>query len=161
MRSTRKRLIENAREPGRSLDSAALDRLLGDRLRLLNQDSMRSFARHMEPLELSPTLYSILILVRDNPGCRQAEISQVLAMHQPNLVERVGLLVSRGLVARREDPTDRRASVLELTFAGRHCMEKVTQAHAAHEAEMRARLGEARYDVLFELTPLAPPQARE
>lgn len=159
MRQPDKRLAEPPRGSGRALDTGALDKLLGYRLRLLEKAFMRSFARHMEALELSPTLYSILQLVHDNPGCRQADISQALAMHQPNLVERVGLLADRGLVARREDPTDRRASVLTLTFAGRHFMEKVAAAHAAHEAEMRDWLGEERYRGLLELTPLTDPNA--
>lgn len=154
MRQPRKSPVDTARDAGRGLDSSKLEPLLGFRLRLLEQAFMRGFARHMEPLELTPTLYSILVLVRDNPLCRQADLSQALNMHQPNLVERVNLLVTRGVLARREDPTDRRASVLELTFAGRHFMEKAAIAHEAYEAEMRRRLGEERYQALLDLIPL-------
>ena len=154
MRQTRKRLADAPREAGRVLDAGSLDKLLGFRVRLLEQAFMRGFARRMDPLELTPTLYSILILVRDNPLCRQADISQALNMHQPNLVERVNLLVNRGLIARREDPSDRRASVLELTFAGRHFMEKVAAVHEAYEADMREWIGEDRYQALLELVPL-------
>lgn len=159
MRQNLKRLTEGARESGRLLDTANLQRALGFRLRMFEQASMRSFARHMEPLELTPSLYSILVLVEDNPECRQADLAQALNMHQPNLVERVSLLVSRGVVARRADPSDGRASVLELTFAGRHFMEKVAAAHAAHEAEMRDWIGEERYVALLELLSI-PDGAR-
>jgi DNA-binding MarR family transcriptional regulator len=154
---TKKRLAETPRETGRGLDTGGLDQLLGFRVRMLEQAFMRGFARHMEPLDMTPTLYSILVLIRDNPLCRQSDLSNALSMHQPNLVERVGLLISRGLVARREDPTDRRANALELTFAGRHFMEKVAEAHAAYEAEMRAWLGPERYDALMQLVPSADP----
>lgn len=135
----------------RQLDLGGLDSALGFRLRMLEQAVMRSFGRHMDPLEISPTLYSILILVEANPGCRQIELSQALGMHQPNLVERVGLLMERGLVTRREDARDRRANVLELTFAGRHFMQKLREAHDGHVAEVRAMLGEARYQSLMGL----------
>jgi DNA-binding MarR family transcriptional regulator len=135
------------------MDCRSLDARLGFRVRMLEQAFMRGFARHMDPLEVTPTLYSILVLIRDNPLCRQSDLSHALNMHQPNLVERAGLLIARGLVARREDPTDRRASALELTFAGRHFMEKVTAAYAAYEAEMRQVLGPERYDALLMAIP--------
>jgi DNA-binding MarR family transcriptional regulator len=137
----------------RQLDMGGLDAVLGFRVRMLEQAILRSFARHMDPLELSPTLYSILVLIEANPLCRQIELAQALSMHQPNLVERVGLLMQRGLVARREDPRDRRANVLELTFSGRHFMAKVRAAHDAHLAELRRLLGPERYAGLLDLIP--------
>lgn len=155
MRQPRKPLAEAPREAGRPLDSSNLDKLLGIRVHLLEQAMMRCFARHMDPLELTPTLYAILVLVSDNPACRQIDLSQALNMHQPNLVDRVNLLVARGLVTRREAPNDRRANVLELSFAGRHFMEKVALAHDAHEVEMQRMLGGDRYAALLQLMP--PP----
>lgn len=136
----------------RQLDLADLQEALGFRVRMLEQRIMRNFARHMEPLKVSPTLYSILRLIEANPRCRQAEVSQALGMHQPNLVERVGVLIDRGLVARMEDPSDRRANVLELTFAGEHFMEKLTAAHDRHIADLHAQLGAERYAALLDLT---------
>lgn len=135
----------------RPLAMAGLDDALGFRLRMLEQYILRNFALHMDPLKISPTLYSILMLIQANPKCRQAELSQALGMHQPNLVERVGLLIDRGLVARAEDPADRRANVLELTFAGQHFMEKVAQAHDLHLADLYSQLGRDRYEALLEL----------
>ncbi len=140
--------------PQRPLSMAGLDGALGFRLRLLEQHILRNFALHMEPLKISPTLYSILMLIEANPRCRQAELSQALDMHQPNLVERVGLLIERGLVARAEDPADRRANILELTFAGRHFMEKVAEAHDRHLADLQRQLGAERYEALLELCAL-------
>ncbi|MET0339303.1 MAG: MarR family transcriptional regulator [Caulobacter sp.] len=136
--------------PQRRLSMAGLDEALGFRLRLLEQYILRNFALHMDPLKISPTLYSILMLIQANPKCRQAELAQALGMHQPNLVERVGLLIDRGLVAREEDPADRRANVLELTFAGEHFMEKVAQAHDRHLTDLHDQLGQ-RYEALLAL----------
>jgi len=113
---------------------------------------MRSFARHMEALEISPTLYSILVLIDANPDCRQSDLSQALDMHPPNLVERVGLLVQRGLVVRKRDANDGRAHMLELSSAGRAFMDKLRIAHDAHIADLRERLGPAAYDGLMALT---------
>jgi DNA-binding MarR family transcriptional regulator len=149
----RKRPVDLPREGGRPLDTAGLEAALGFRLRMLEQVVMRSFARHMGELDVTPTLYSILMLVQDNPLCRQTDLSLALKMHQPNLVERVGILIERGLIARREDPTDRRANVLQLTFAGKRFMDRMAEAHDAHLGEMRQLLGGTRYDALMELIP--------
>jgi DNA-binding MarR family transcriptional regulator len=78
-------------------------------------------------------------------------------MHQPNLVERVGILIERGLVSAQTDPNDRRANTLQLTFAGKHFMEKLQQAHEAHLADMKALLGEASYTLLIETLANIPP----
>jgi DNA-binding MarR family transcriptional regulator len=124
---------------------------LGFRLRMLELAVSRSFATHFQDLDITPTLYAILTLIEDNPRCRQSDLSCALGMHQPNLAERVALLIERGLVTARPDSSDRRANVLELTFAGRHFMDKLNQAHEAHLAELRSRLGEEVYDSLMRL----------
>ena len=158
MHASNRRQAERLRQEDPALDISGLESALGFRLRMFEQAVMRSFARHMEPLELTPSLYSILVLIRDNPLCRQAELSQALNMHQPNLVDRVGLLIGRGLIVRQEDPADRRANVLELSFAGRHFMDKVDAAHAAHADEVRGLLGAQRHDALVEGIPLSLPE---
>lgn len=122
---------------------------------MLDQIIAKSISRHLQPLDVTPTLYSILVLIEDNPLCRQTDLSQMLKMHQPNLVERVNVLVERGLIARRVDPNDRRAYVLQLTFAGKHFMEKLTAAHEAHIAEMKSFLGEAGYFAILNALPPA------
>ena len=136
----------------RELDMGGLEQALGFRLRVLEQTVMRSFARHMDPLELSPTLYSILVLIAANPACRQIELAQALSMHQPNLVDRVALLMERRLVVRRGDAKDRRANVLALSTEGQRFMPRVRAAHEAHLAEIRELLGTARYAALLQLS---------
>ena len=159
MNTSPRKPLERSRPEPAPLTLARLEHALGFRLRMFEQSVTRSFARHMDPLELTPSLYAILVLIRDNPGCRQTTLSQALNMHQPNMVDRVGLLIERGLIVRREDPADRRAQVLELSFAGRHFSEKVDAAHAAHAAELRCLLGSERFDALCELIPLTLPEA--
>ena len=122
---------------------------------MLDQIIGKSFSRHLQPLDITPTLYSILVLIQDNPHCRQTDLSQMLKMHQPNLVDRVNVLVERGLITRRADPNDRRAYVLQLTFAGTHFMEKLAAAHEAHIKEVKAFLSEERYQAILEVLPPA------
>jgi DNA-binding MarR family transcriptional regulator len=150
----RKKSVELAPDAGRALDASALEAALGYRLRMLEQLVMRSFSRRLEPYDITPTLYSILVLIQDNPACRQTELSQALGMQPPNLVERVSRLVERGYVARAEDTADRRANVLSLTAAGVGFMQAVSQSHEDHVAEISELLGRERYESLVELTAL-------
>jgi len=74
-------------------------------------------------------LYSILILIKVNPGCRQTDIGAALGTLQTNLVRRIDILVDRGLVTRTPDPIDRRGKVLRLTPAGEQMAALAEQRH--------------------------------
>ncbi|MET0274313.1 MAG: MarR family transcriptional regulator [Phenylobacterium sp.] len=138
-----------------ALRTGRLDAALGFRVRLLEQLVARAFGRHFDVLGMTPTLYSILVLIEDNPRCRQTDLANALKMHQPNLVERVGLLIERGLIARREDASDRRANVLELTLTGQQFMDRVADAQAAVTRDLKESLGEDVHAALLELMPAA------
>lgn len=136
---------------GRELDMAGIEQALGFRLRLAQQFVFREFAALFSPLELSPVLYSALILIEANPGCRQTDLAAALGVRQPNLVERIDSLVQRGLVSRSTDPDDRRANVLKLTPAGKRFMLRAHATHDRHTRQLIERLGEEDYDKLVEI----------
>jgi len=136
---------------GRALDMAGLDQALGFRLRLAQQFVFREFAAHFAPLELSPVLYSALLLIEANPGCRQTDLAAALGVRQPNLVERIDSLVQRGLVSRSPDPDDRRANVLKLTPAGQRFMVRAHAVHDRHTRQLIERVGEENHDKLVEI----------
>ncbi len=150
-----KAVVDEVRNVDRSLDLTGLSTALGFQLRMLDQLVSKKFAAHFQRLEITQTLYAILILLEENPLCRQTDLSVALRMHQPNLVERVNILIERGLIARRTDPSDRRANALELTFAGRHFLKTLSETHDALTADLRAEIGPEVYDKLMALIPQA------
>jgi DNA-binding MarR family transcriptional regulator len=153
VRTSTKLAADPGRETASPLDIGRLETALGFRVRMLEQVIARSFASHFDALGVTPMLYSILVLIEDNPLCRQTDLANALKMHQPNLVERVGLLIERGLIARREDANDRRANVLQLTLAGKQFMERMAEAHEAVTRDLQAKLGEDVHAALLELIP--------
>jgi DNA-binding MarR family transcriptional regulator len=153
VRTVTKPAADPARETAGPLDVGRLETALGFRVRMLEQVIARSFASHFDALGVTPTLYSILVLIEDNPLCRQTDLANALKMHQPNLVERVGLLIARGLIARREDTNDRRANVLQLTLAGKQFMDRLAEAQQAVTRDLQAKLGEDVHAALLELLP--------
>lgn len=56
---------------------------------------------------------------------RQGAVAEQAGLEGPSVVRTLDLLVSEGLVTRREDPSDRRAKIIALTASGN---ERVTQS---------------------------------
>jgi len=125
----------------RKLDMADLDQTLGFLLSRAQQQVFRDFNTRFADLEITPRLYSILILIKVNPGCRQTDIGAALGALQTNLVRRIDILVDRGLVTRSPDPADRRGKVLRLTPAGEEMATLAERRHRDLVQDME-RLGQ-------------------
>jgi DNA-binding MarR family transcriptional regulator len=137
--------------PQRGLQSCELEEAVGFWLRLAQQKDLRLFGQALEGEGVTQVTYSMLLLIAENPGCRQADLAAVLRIRQPNLVEPIEALIGRGLVSRRPDPADRRAQVLELTAQGQAVVKRLRQAHGRLINAYRAALGEENYDQLVNL----------
>lgn len=81
------------------------------------------------------TALPLLVLSRLGGDLRQGVIAEELGLEGPSLVRILDLLVSEGLVSRREDPADRRAKLLRLTERGMAQVERIE----ATIATLRAR----------------------
>jgi DNA-binding MarR family transcriptional regulator len=135
----------------RPLDMGDMDETLGFRLRLAQNVVFREFSDRFGAMELTQSLYAILILIQLNPGSRQMELGAALGIRQTNLVERIDTLVGRGLVLRAPDPADRRANTLHLTDAGEAFMKEVRAVHDEMTQDFLNRLGARDHAALVEL----------
>ncbi len=133
----------------RKLDMSDLDRTLGFLLSRAQRQVFRDFNERFADLEITPRLYSILILIKFNPGCRQTDIGAALGALQTNLVRRIDILVDRGLVTRSADPGDRRVKVLSLTPEGERVAEIAQQRHGALVEDMERQGGATDYPSLM------------
>ncbi len=133
----------------RKLDMADLDQTLGFLLSRAQQQVFREFNERFADLEITPRLYSILILIKVNPGCRQTDIGAALGQLQTNLVRRIDILVDRGLVTRAPDPSDRRGKVLRLTPAGEQMAALAEQRHRDLVEHMERQAAATDYTVLL------------
>lgn len=76
--------------------------------------------------DLSPSQFNVLHRLSDAAdGWSQSELSRQLVMHRSNVTGLVDCLEARGLVARREDASDRRAWRVVLTTAGRRLLAEI------------------------------------
>jgi DNA-binding MarR family transcriptional regulator len=131
------------------LTASELAGSLGFLTHLANGVVQGRLAQRFEPLGLRVSLYSVMLIIHENPGLKQQEVGQTLSIQQPNLVSLVNELVSEGLVQRTTNADDRRSYSLTLTQAGR---QRLMQANRAH-AENEKKVAEA-------IAPLSPDQFR-
>jgi DNA-binding MarR family transcriptional regulator len=76
--------------------------------------------------DLSPSQFNLLNVLTDFPdGCTQSDLSRQLIMHRSNVTGLVDRLEERGLVARKENATDRRAWLVVLTPTARKLLAEI------------------------------------
>ncbi|MBE1285449.1 MAG: MarR family transcriptional regulator [Rhodobacteraceae bacterium] len=97
--------------------------------------------RALKPLGLRLLSFSVLVMIVDNPGLRQAHLAEALSVERPNLVAIVDELQRAGWITRNPDPTDRRAHALCPTQAGQNLYNKAVEVVQSHEARMTGEMG--------------------
>jgi DNA-binding MarR family transcriptional regulator len=121
---------------GSRLAASELASSIGFTLRLANGVAMASLAERFEALEMRQSLYSVMLIIHENPGLKQQEVGQTLSIQQPNLVSLVNELVTQGLVQRTINADDRRSYSLVLTPAGRQRLAQAQRAHTENEKQL-------------------------
>ena len=125
------------------LTASGLADRFGFQLRMAQAAVWGDLVAALQPFGLRPSLYSVLLILRAAPGCRQQEIGEALGIQRPNLVAMIDGLEKRGLIRREVNPADRRSYALTLTDAGLALLAEADAAHAGHERRVAERLGDA------------------
>lgn len=132
-------------------DTAWLGGLLGFQLRRASAAMADDYAWFAGPDRLRQSQMLMLGLIADNPGAHASTIGAELRIARANMVQLVGELVDRGLVERRNSPTDRRIVELHLTDAGIEAAAAGKRFLAEHEARMLSVFGERQRQQLHSL----------
>lgn len=129
--------------PADGLNLGPLPSLMGYALRRAQVAVFADFHASFAPLGLRPGAFSVLLLVRHNPGVRPTDIGRALGIKRANFVPLLAELEGRGLVERRAVAGDRRAAALHLTADGIALLRRADRVLRTHEARWQARLGQA------------------
>lgn len=113
---------------------------IGFLLRVASGVAQARFAARLDRLGLRQSLYSVLLIIDENPGLKQQEVGQTLSIQQPNLVALINDLVGKGLVARVVNADDRRSYSLTLTPAGQSLLRSANAAHVENEQALAKAL---------------------
>ena len=126
--------------------------VLGYRLALASLTTNGVFEREVgEPLQLRPVEYTILSLIRENPGLTSARLAKALAVTAPNITAWMGKLEARGYLLRAPRQDDRRAHLLSLTEEGERRSIEATQRLLLAEREVLEGLTPGEFTLLREL----------
>jgi DNA-binding MarR family transcriptional regulator len=105
--------------------------------------------------ERSPATLRALSILDERGAVRISEFARLDGCSQPTATALIGRLTTAGLVGRTRDPGDSRAVVVELTPAGRDCLDTSRRAIGSALADRVTRFGEDRLARLrAELTDL-------
>jgi DNA-binding MarR family transcriptional regulator len=96
---------------------------------------VRASVRRQDPTWSVPQLVALGYL-RNHPGASLSELSGQLGIGMPSASTLVSRLVDLGHVDRREDPAERRRTVLTLTRRGKAQLEAALQASGEELAEL-------------------------
>ena len=119
------------------IDSSYLESLIGYNARRAALAVIAVFLERMAPYGLRPVDFSILSLITHNPGITARQLCHALGLLPPNMVGVINGFEKRGLIERRPDPADRRATLLRLTAGGAAlAREAVARAKAVTQATL-------------------------
>lgn len=127
----------------RRINTAAIDGIIGYRLRRAQMAVFNRFSKAFADVGITPTEYSLLALVRDNPGLRPSQVAAALGVQRANFVALAVRLEARTLIERRSAVDDGRSHVLFLTAAGAELTQTLQIMQDSFEASLVAELGGA------------------
>lgn len=91
---------------------------------------MRMIAGQVHP-EVDASAYAVLLMIREAGPLRLVDLAEELSLDKSTMSRQVAPLLRLGLVARRPDPADGRAFLLELTPEGAQRLDAVTRERRA------------------------------
>jgi DNA-binding MarR family transcriptional regulator len=111
---------------------------------LRNLDTPRAFVR----AGLTVPQMRVLFVIARERGVRPGAISAATGIAPPNVTALLSRLEERGLIVRRPDPQDGRATVVELTQQGRDVKRDLTQAGQEDFAYAMTRMADDELEAL-------------
>ncbi len=125
------------------------------------QRSMRSFWQYTKEQGLSMTQMVALRHIHYNQDCNISQISEELGVTTAASSQLLDRLVQQGLIARRENPNDRRHKQLVLTEKGRQILTESTVARQQWLYQLVEHLSVAEMEKIIEALELMTERMNE
>ena len=124
-----------------SVDLGWLQTSVTFHLRYAQDKSFRTMTRGARAKHWRPGVFSILMVVQQNPGINQTQLSRAIGRDKSSLTDTLLTLDEEGLVTRARTSPDRRSYGLSLTASGEALLRKLWPGAKSHEAGLRRVLG--------------------
>ena len=128
---------------------ADLRRLAGYNIKRASGAIMAGVNRTLAPFGLRHTTYSALSVIAASPGLKQVDLSEILAIERPNLVQIIDELEAAALITRTRSAGDRRAYELHVTLPGRRKLQHASAALTDFDARLTDGLTDLERDLLI------------
>jgi DNA-binding MarR family transcriptional regulator len=136
-------------------EPAQLARYIGYAIRRAQIRVEESFHAALGALHVTPTRFTLLLLIRENPGIRSVDLARAVNMARSGLVGLIDGFERQALIVRETSRSDRRNQAIYLTELGRRSLRAIERAVEVHEARIAADLSPAeRADLLDTLSRL-------
>lgn len=126
----------------------ALTRYTGFLLSKMGTITQKRFSTRLEALELTPRMWGALNVLEAAGPTTQHGLCKRTGMDPSSMVSTIDDLERKGLVERRDHPSDRRAYALHVTDAGRETLYRGREVVQAVQDELLAPLDEAEREQL-------------
>lgn len=124
----------------------------GELVMALARRVRRAYAEALSEWHVTPSQSRALRVLSGSPGgMRPSVLAEELRIAPRSATEVADALVGRGWVARDPDPTDRRATTLTLTDAGRELVDRIDGVRRRASEEVLDVLPEAQRRTLHEI----------
>ncbi len=125
-----------------------LENFIGFNLRLAQDASFQTFAKSTGKPHLKPGRFAALMLIYQNPGLSQMDLSRAIARDKSTVTPLVQALQRDGLVTRTISQRDRRSVTLMLTEAGEHMLSQLLVHALEHDGKLDAIVGDRKKEFL-------------
>jgi DNA-binding MarR family transcriptional regulator len=134
-----------------TVDASYMQTLLGYNARRVWLQAIELFNTRMAAYDLSSVDFSVLSLIKHNPGITSRQLCSALKLLPHNLVGKINLMENEGLLVRQPHPDDGRAMGLVLTVAGDQMMQEAEKTVTQLEADASSKLTAAEVKTLIRL----------
>jgi DNA-binding MarR family transcriptional regulator len=131
-----------------SPDQTGADETLADAFRSVSRQLRETSQETLAPWDINPSQFRALRVLNHRGAIRLSDLSGRLHIAPRSATEVVDALESRGLVERRPDPSDRRATLVELTAHGTGVLQAISAARGTEAERVFDRLTPADRDHL-------------
>ncbi len=141
----------------KNFSRGSLEDLVGFHLRIAQLRVFKDFEESVGELGLTPVSFSVMEVLRQNPGLTQSKLASAIYLDRSSVVPLLDKLEKRGLLSRQASTTDRRNNHLFLSKEGLQLLETSKEVVKKHETRISKALSREQYRQLIELlTQLAP-----
>lgn len=123
------------------INYSVLDDAIGYHLRRAQLAVFQDFGETFSKLGLRPADFSVLLIIRHNPGLKQSEVAEALGIQRANFVAVIDGLEAKGLAERRKSEADRRVQALYMTAEGETFCDDMMAVWEEHEQRFIKKLG--------------------